>query len=416
MAHVTRLPKYVLLWRWLSCTCMQAHTDSGTDVACRAPACQFVLQPATPATLFVLQCASKQTCLGGMTCTSGSLLMGVVAAAVRLAQCAASSLLQQLELLEAQQQLNQQQQGAAAGSTAEAALFLKPNETASADGGDVGGSGDAPQADGSPFYVHANQQRQQHPTHAQQQQQPQPAGTTRRLLAHVKPGAKGSPGGSLNNSLRRIVVGSPFNTISESIHAGGTSTSAGEAGPDKAIPGESSPSQADTPAVPATAAGAITHTATNVMTTIQSNVIAVVVKLLLQCGICFILTMMVRRCRGTFLHQLCLCVEAQGHPCCSAELSGVCRPQCRICVSLCVGQNHPLPTLRACAHHVMFVVTATLCLLSTLCGSAWVCTLAKLLSTFSHNGRTAVPARHATHRERCSAAVPSFPTCCTEVC
>jgi hypothetical protein len=94
------------------------------------------------------------------------------------------------------------------------------------------------------------------------------------------------------------MVGSPFNTISESIHAGGTSTSAGEAaGPDKGTSGDASPSQVDTPAVPATAAGAITHTATNVMTTIQSNVIAVVVKLLLQCGTCFILTMMVRGCR-----------------------------------------------------------------------------------------------------------------------
>jgi hypothetical protein len=46
--------------------------------------------------------------------------------------------------------------------------------------------------------------------------------------------------------------------------------------------------------VPATAAGAITHTATNVMTTIQSNVIAVVVKLLLHCGMCFLVTTTVR--------------------------------------------------------------------------------------------------------------------------
>jgi hypothetical protein len=44
---------------------------------------------------------------------------------------------------------------------------------------------------------------------------------------------------------------------------------------------------------PATAAGAITHTATNVMTTVQSNLIAVVVKLLLHCGMCFLITMMV---------------------------------------------------------------------------------------------------------------------------
>jgi hypothetical protein len=128
------------------------------------------------------------------------------------------------------------------------------------------------------------------------QQTGQPAhGRLRQGLSqlHFRPAARTSPEGSTSNSLRRIFVGSPFGTISESVHAGGTSSSAAETGGKEAGLEGAAENEALEAVAPATAAGAITHTATNVMTTIQSNLIAVVVKLLLHCGMCFLITMMV---------------------------------------------------------------------------------------------------------------------------
>jgi len=203
------------------------------------------------------------------------------------AVAAATSLLQHLELLEAQQQLQQQQQVAAATtSDSEAGLFLTPGGTASAEEGAAAGGA----AHGSPFGQHL-----QHPHEDQQHLEQQHGSLLHRpqlragLSSLHLSGGKSTPGSSANNSLRRIFVGSPFGTISESVKTGGISSG------DGARTKEPADNTADAAgnAAPATAAGAITHTATNVMTTIQSNVIAVVVKLLLHCGLCFLVTTMV---------------------------------------------------------------------------------------------------------------------------
>jgi hypothetical protein len=192
---------------------------------------------------------------------------------------AASSLLQHLELLEAQQQ-QQQQHG---GASEEASLFLTPNGTVSAEDGTAAGTSDGEHH--SPFVQHSHQQQrqqlqeQQQQQHHQQppQQQHQQGSVSRRVLSqlNLRSGqSKSSPGSSTNNSLRRIFVGSPFGTISESVNAAGGTSSSVETG---RVEGAGNAAAADdeaAAAAPVTAAGAITNTATNVMTTIQSNVLA----------------------------------------------------------------------------------------------------------------------------------------------
>ena len=190
---------------------------------------------------------------------------------------AASSLLQHLELLEAQQQQQQQQQHG--GASKEASLFLTPNGTVSAEDGNTAGTGDGEHH--SPFIQHSHQQQRQQPHKQRQQQQPpqqqQQGSVSRRVLSqlNLRSGhSKSSPGSSTNNSLRRIFVGSPFGTISESVNAAGGTSSSVETG---RVEGAGNAAAADdeaAAAAPVTAAGAITNTATNVMTTIQSNVLA----------------------------------------------------------------------------------------------------------------------------------------------